>query len=409
MIRTDVLVVGGGPAGASTAFHLAKRGIDALVVDKATFPREKVCGDGLTPRGVRALLDMGIDPQADPGFTRIDGLRVHGEGVHLELPWPEVSAYPRYGVVRTRHDLDDLLLRHAAASGARVMEGAEALAPVVERGWVTGATLRRDGKEETVRARFVVACDGASSRFAGRAGVRRDPGRPLGVAARRYFRVPGGDGRFFESWLQLWDGDRLLPGYGWIFPVGNGLVNVGAGLLNTYRRFRDVSAKKVYELFVAGAGAERELTEEAAVGPLLSGPLPMGMNRRPLALPGLLVAGDAGGIVNPFNGEGIAYAMESGQLAAELVHEALVRGRPGVAHLYPTALRQRYGRYFSVGRAFVRAIGSPTVMRLATTYGLRREALMRFLLRMMANLTDGRGGDPQDRLMDAVLRLAPEG
>lgn len=402
-------MVGGGPAGAAAAYHLARRGIDVLVVDKATFPREKVCGDGLAPRGVRALLEMGVDPATEGGFTRVDGLRVHGLGVRLDLPWPEVGEFPPYGLVRTRHDLDQLLLRRAEAAGARVWEGAEATGPALERGWVVGAMVRRDGTEELVRASFAVACDGASSRFAARAGVRRDPARPLGIAARRYFRVERGETRLFESWLQLWDGHRLLPGYGWIFPLGDGLVNVGAGLLNTYRRFRDISARRVYELFLAQVASERGLTEANAVGPVLSGPLPMGMNRRPLAVPGLLVAGDAGGLVNPFNGEGIAYAMESAQVAAELLHDALVRDRPGVAHLYPTVLRERYGRYFSLGRAFVAAIGNPGVMRLATRYGLPREALMAFLLRVMANVSDGEAADPQDRLIGAMLRLAPEG
>jgi menaquinone-9 beta-reductase len=406
--EADVLVVGGGPAGAATAYHLARHGVDVLVVDRATFPREKVCGDGLTPRGVRSLLALGIDPLQTPGFTVVNGLRVHGPGVRLDLPWPELSSFPQYGVVSTRHDLDHLLLRQAAGVGARVWEGAEAQAPVLDGAWVTGAQVKRNGTSEEVRARFVVACDGASSRFASRAGVRRDPRRPLGIAARRYFRTPKGDTTFLESWLDLWDGPRLMAGYGWIFPVGGGVVNVGAGLLSSYMRFDAWNARKVYDLFVGNVGEEWGLDESAAVGPILSGPLPMGMNRRPLSLPGLLVVGDAGGIINPFNGEGIAYAMESGELAAELVHEALARGRPGVAHVYPAVLRQRYGRYFSAGRGFVRAIGNPTIMRLATRLGLPRERVMRFALRILANLTDGRDGDAQDRLMNALVRISPE-
>ena len=408
MTEAEVLVVGGGPAGAATAYHLARHGVDVLVADRAAFPREKVCGDGLTPRGVRALVGMGVEPLQTPGFTVVDGLRVHGPGVRLDLPWPELSSFPRYGVVSTRHDLDHLLLRQAASAGARVWEGADAQEPLVDGAWVTGARVKRNGSTEEVRARFVIACDGASSRFASRAGVRRDTRRPLGIAARRYFRSPKGDTTFLESWLDLWDGPRLMAGYGWIFPVGGGVVNVGAGLLSSYVRFDEWNARRVYQLFIDHVGEEWGLHESAALGPVLSGPLPMGMNRRPLSLPGLLLVGDAGGIINPFNGEGIAYAMESGELAAELVHEALARGKPGVAHVYPTVLRQRYGRYFSAGRAFVRAIGSPTIMRLATTLGLPRERLMRFALRVLANLTDGRDGDAQDRLMDALVRISPE-
>ncbi|HEX6263111.1 MAG TPA: FAD-dependent oxidoreductase, partial [Actinomycetota bacterium] len=230
---------------------------------------------------------------------------------------------------------------------------------------------------------------------------------PIGIAARRYFRSPLANERHFLSWLDLEHQGGFLPGYGWIFPVGDGIVNVGAGLLNTARDFRHLSAKKVYEVFLRRLPPELGITEETAEGRLLSGPLPMGMNRAPLAVPGLLVAGDAGGIINPFNGEGIAYAMESGRLAAELIHEALVLDRPGLAQVYPAVLRQRYGKYFSMGRAFVRAIGSPTVMRTAVRYGLPRERLMRFLFKLMANLTDGRDGDVDDRLIHLLTRLAP--
>jgi menaquinone-9 beta-reductase len=132
----------------------------------------------------------------------------------------------------------------------------------------------------------------------------------------------------------------------------------------------------------------------------------MGMNRYPQAAPGMLVVGDAAGIVNPFNGEGIAYAIESGEIAAELLFDAMASHRPGLAHMYPAVLRERYGKYFRVGRNFVRLIGNPTVMRTFTEYGLPRERLMRFALRFMGNLTDGRDGDAQDRLMDAMVRLA---
>jgi geranylgeranyl reductase family protein len=409
MTETDVLVVGGGPAGSATAYHLARHGVDVLVVDKARFPREKVCGDGLTPRGVRAVQAMGVDT-TEPGFVRIDGLRVFGPTVELNLPWPKLARFPDYGVVRTRHDLDALLLRQALKAGATVWEGAEATTPLVDGGWVRGASVRRENgdSEETVRSRFVIACDGASSRFGAKAGVRRDASRPLGVAARRYYRSPRAQDPYFQSWFDLWKRDVVLPGYGWIFPVGDGILNVGAGLLNTTSHFRDVSVRRMLDAFVGRFPEDWGLTEGNAEGRVLSGPLPMGMNRRPLAVPGLLLAGDAGGIVNPFTGEGIAYAMESGELAAELVHESLVKDRPGLAHVYPVELRRRYGRYFTAGRAFSRLIGNEWFMRNSVTHGFRRQRLMRFLLRFLSNVTDGRDGDIDDRLMDIVVRLMPE-
>jgi geranylgeranyl reductase family protein len=413
-LDTEVLVVGAGPGGSATAYHLAKRGVDVLFVDKSVFPREKVCGDGLTPRGVRAIQHMGIDA-ADPGFVRVDALRSHGvDGFVGDYAWPKLRSFPDFGVVRTRYDFDNLLMERAVKAGAAFRQGTEALAPLVDDGWVTGATLKDEtGDTREVRARFVVAADGASSRFASRAGVRRDHSKPVAIAARRYYRVDRPQEPVLDAYLDLVDptasGRGVMAGYGWIFPLGDGLLNVGAGLLNTFKRFKEISAKKVMDVFLAQLPPELGITEENAEGPLLSGPIPMGINRTPLAVPGLLLVGDAAGMTNPFNGEGIAYAMETGELAADLLTDALSKGRPAVAQMYPAVVKERYGRYFGAGTSWVRMIGNPSFMRFAVSHGFPRRRLMEFALRMMANLTDGKNGDAQDRIMHALLGLAPRG
>jgi geranylgeranyl reductase family protein len=406
-LETDVLIVGAGPGGATTAYHLARHGIDVTLLDKASFPREKVCGDGLTPRAVVQLGRMGIGLD-DPRFERHVGLRIYSRKTTLELPWPTLEDFPGHGYTMTRSSFDELLVRRAQKAGASLRERTEALAPTIDEGWVTGADARDHDRDEPlrIRARFVVAADGAASRFAARAGVRRDPAKPLGIAARTYYRIERHPGPWLEVWMDLWEGDALMPGYGWLFPLADGSVNLGAGLLNTFTSFRDVSAQRVFDAFWRMLPPEWEVGEPTRDGPVLSGPLPMGGSRVPAGVPGMLLVGDAAGIVNPFNGEGIAYAMESGELAAELIHEALVRDRPGLAHLYPSILRERYGRYFRVGTLFVRAIGNPAVMRALTDYGLPRAWLMRFALRLMGNLTDGRRGDAQDKIMWGLERLA---
>jgi geranylgeranyl reductase family protein len=406
-IETDVLIVGAGPGGSTAAYHLARHGIDVTLVEKAAFPREKVCGDGLTPRAIVALERMGVD-LGDPRFERHEGLRIYSRKVTLELPWPTLEDFPGYGLTMTRHGFDEVLARRAEKAGTHLRERTEALGPEMREDWVTGSRVRDLERDEEleVRARFVIAADGAASRFAGRAGVTRDASKPLGIAARRYYRIDRHPGPWLEVWMDLWEGDSLMPGYGWLFPLSDGTVNLGAGLLNTFKHFKDVSAQRVFDAFWRMLPAEWNVNEDTAEGRVTSGPLPMGMGRTPAAVPGMLVVGDAAGIVNPFNGEGIAYAMESGELAAELIHEALLRDRPAIAHVYPQILRERYGRYFRIGTNFVRAIGHPAVMRMLTDYGLPREWLMRFALRVMGNLTDGRSGDAQDKLMYALERLA---
>jgi flavin-dependent dehydrogenase len=261
-----------------------------------------------------------------------------------------------------------------------------------------------------VRARFVVAADGASSRLSAQAGVRRNAGRPLGIAARRYYRTTRRMDPVMESYLNFRDPDTggVIAGYGWLFPLDEGLVNVGAGLLNTYPGFKRVSARRILDIFLAQLPPEWGLCEENAAGPVLSGPIPMGINRDRLALPGMVLVGDAGGMVNPFNGEGIGFAIETGELAAELIGDALARGRPGVAQMYPAMVRQRYGRYFFIGNNWARMIGHPRFMRFAVEHGFPRRRLMEFALRMMAYLTDGKDGSGDDKLIHLLLALAPE-
>jgi geranylgeranyl reductase family protein len=408
----DVIVVGAGPAGSTTAFYLAQAGLDVLMLEKSTFPREKVCGDGLTPRGVRALVAMGISVSEQDGWVRNKGLRVIGAGKRLELPWPELSSYPGYGLVRPRTDLDQMLARRAQQAGARLLEGVTVTGPVLgERtGRITGVVAKEAGGERTYRARVIVAADGNSSRLSVGMGLHKRDDRPLGVAVRTYYQSPRHDDDYLESWLDLWDGDRLLPGYGWIFGMGDGTSNVGLGLLNTSAAFGHTDYHALLRKWLEGMPAEWGFTEENRTQPIRGAALPMGFNRTPHYYQGLLLAGDAGGMVNPFNGEGIAYAMESGEILARTIAQALARARRSeterVLAGYPRALSEAYGGYYSVGRVFVKAIGRPELMRFATKHAMSRPALMRFALKLLANLTDP-GGDATDRLVNGLSKLAP--
>ena len=423
--EADVIVVGAGPAGSSAAYHLAQAGLDVLVLEKSSFPREKVCGDGLTPRAVKQLVGMGIPLDAADGWYPNRGLRIIGGGVRLELDWPELSSYPGFGLVRTRRGFDETLARAAQRAGARLLEGVTVTGPVLDEatGRITGVTVRetgaagtdggRDGQgaQRTYWARLVVAADGNSSRLSLAMGLPKRDDRPLGVAVRTYYTSPRHDDDYLESWLELWDGGTLLPGYGWIFGMGDGTSNVGLGLLNTTAAFQHIDYRALLRRWLASTPAEWGFTEENRTQPVRGAALPMGFNRTPHYTRGLLLVGDAGGMVNPFNGEGIAYAMESGETAARVITQALARpdlaGTELALQGYPRALKDAYGGYYTLGRKFVGAIGHPGLMKFATRHGLPRPALMRFTMKLLANLTEPRGGDAADRVINALSKITP--
>jgi menaquinone-9 beta-reductase len=424
----DVIVVGAGPSGSTAAYYLAQAGLNVLLIEKSRFPREKVCGDGLTPRAVKALIALGVDVSEEAGWLRNKGLRVIAGGMRLELAWPELSSYPGYGLVRTRASLDEQLARRAQAAGAKLLEGTTVTGPLLDAdGRIVGVQTqdeekskarsksdnaeRAGGDTATYRARVVIAADGNSSRLSVAMGLRKRDDRPMGVAVRTYYTSPRHDDDYLESWLDLWDGDRLLPGYGWIFGMGDGTSNVGLGMLNTSDAFGNTDYRELLKRWLRSMPQEWGYTEENRTEPVRGAALPMGFNRTPHYHKGLLLAGDAAGMVNPFNGEGIAYAMESGEILARVVAQALARPTRAqterVLRSYPEELQAAYGRYYTLGRIFVELIGRPRLMRYATSRGMHHPQLMRFALKLLANLTDPRDGDASDRIISAMTRLAP--
>ncbi|MGI8716967.1 MAG: geranylgeranyl reductase family protein [Lapillicoccus sp.] len=431
----DVIVVGAGPGGSATAAYLAMSGLDVLLLEKTRFPREKVCGDGLTPRAVRELVTLGIPTPEDDGWVKNHGLRIIGGGMRLQLDWPDSSAFPPYGLVRTRTDFDDILARHAVKHGARLHEATTVTGPITDAaGAVVGvrATAAHELAHEPAhepgrraaadvlefRAPVVVAADGTSSRLSLALGREKRADRPMGVAVRTYYTSPRHDDDYLESWLELWSADPvtgqrvLLPGYGWVFGVGDGTSNVGLGILNTSAAFGKVDYRDVMRRWVATMPAEWTYNDATMTQPIRGAALPMGFNRQPHYDKGLVLVGDAGGMVNPFNGEGIAYAMESARLAADVATQAFARGdaagRERVLQSYPGVMKDALGGYYTLGRWFARAIGNPEVMRLATRYGLPRTTMMRFLLKVMANLAEPHGSRVDDRLIHVMSTMAPD-
>ncbi len=327
--------------------------------------------------------------------------------------------------MRTRAQLDETLARHAQARGAQLHERTSVTAPILDdrTGRVVGVSAklldergRATGEQVAYRAPVVVAADGVSSRLATAVGRHKREDRVMGVAVRAYYHTPKRDD-YLESHLELWTTDdagerMLMPGYGWLFPLEDGRTNVGLGILDTSSAFGKTDYKDVMRRWVDSISDTWHLELDTSAGPIRGAALPMGFNRTPVYADGLFLVGDAAGMVNPFNGEGIDYALEAGRLSADVISQALRRrddaARERALAAYPKIVKDELGGYFTLGRWFARAIGNPEVMRLATKYGLPRTSLMPFLLKIMANLPEAHGGRADDRLIRALSRIVPD-
>jgi len=385
----DLLVIGGGPAGASTAFWAASAGLDTVFVEKKLFPREKTCGDGIPPRGVHQLMEMGLENKLKE-YHRFNGLRAIAHGRTLEMSWPEHSIYPQHGYVVRRCDLDQFVAENAVAAGASLHQGVEALRPLEgENGTISGAVVldKATESEREVYARYVVVADGSNSRFGRSLGASRDKSLPMGIAIRGYFESPLHDDPWIESSLDIQDRKgNAMPGYGWIFPVGNGTINVGIGLLSTFRDYKSINTSHLFEEFAHSLPEYWGINPDTPVAPPTGGRLPMAGSVGPKCGPNWLLVGDAAGSINPFNGEGIDYAYETGRLAASLVVGAVNHNDPMILTRYPGMLEDEFGLYFRVASLFGKVIGNPTLIRELTRVGMRSKPLMEWALRVMANL-----------------------
>ena len=375
----DVVIVGAGPSGSACAYWLSQAGWSVCLVEKKEFPREKTCGDGLTPRSVYQLQEMGLERDVAANGHRYNGLRAFGFGASLEMNWPDHPIFPNYGYTITRFNLDGLVAEGAEKLGAVLLNGVEVVA-LLEPTPSTEGALKG--------ARGVVV-------------------KEKGMALRGYYTSERHAEPWIDSHLDIRDpqGD-VVPGYGWIFPLGDGRVNVGVGLLSTGGAWKGVNTTKLQEYFVAQTADAWGLNDESCCGPATGGRLPMGLAIGPRVGANTMVIGDATGTVNPFNGEGIAYAYESGRLAAGVLGEALLANDASALALYDERLDQAYGDYFKVARAFVRVISEPRIMSACVGLGLRIEPLMKELLAIMSNLMSNDQKGPAEVGYRAMVRLA---
>ena len=410
----DLLVIGGGPAGAATAYWAASAGLSTAIVEKKKFPRQKTCGDGLTPRAVHQLSEMHLEQELAE-YHKYEGLRAIAHDKSIEMKWPDHPIFPSYGFVVRRCDLDTMVVENAIKEGAEFFEGMEATRPLDSSDSGIGGALvlnTDNGEELEMKAKFVAIADGANSRFGRSLGSNRNKSYPMGMAIRGYFESPLDKEPWIESALDVKDRNgNSMPGYGWIFPVGNGTINVGIGLLSTFRDYREINTTHLFNEFALTLPEYWGINPLKPIEPPTGGRLPMAGSVGPKAGHNWLLVGDAAGSVNPFNGEGIDYAYDTGRLAASLFVEANLQNDKNVLKSYPDLLDEEYGLYFKVARLFAKIIGNPVLIRELTRVGMNSQTLMEWALKVMANLmkeTDKGIDEAAYRIIASFVRMIPE-
>ncbi len=407
-IDTTVAIVGAGPSGASAAYWLAIRDIPTVVLEKKHFPREKACGDGLTPRSVVQLEAMGLG-----GFLKSKhlyyGLRAKAYGKALEIPWPKSPEYPDHGYVVTRYELDQAIAENAVTAGAEVLQGYEVVEATRSKGSRIESLVAKDkdsGKVVEISAQYFVLAEGANSRIARSLGVARDRNEPMGMAIRSYYNTDRSNEPWIESQMDLKDEHgHVIPGYGWVFPLGDGRVNVGFGLLTNSDRWRSINTTHALERYVTEIGPDWGISTTNGSKPI-GGKLQMGHAVSPRSGSNFLLVGDTVGSINPFNGEGISYALETGRLGADVISYVLSHPNTDLSRLYNSKLHGAYGNYYALAKRFVKLISEPKIMAPAIWMATRNERLMTPLVTVMANLFSIQDPQVGDKLYKYVERLA---
>jgi geranylgeranyl reductase family protein len=380
--RSDVVVIGAGPAGTAAAAWAARHGRDVLVIDSAQFPRDKACGDGLTPRAVAELELLGLGPWLD-GRIRHHGLRMSGFGADVEIAWPGPSFPPTSSAV-PRTELDDRIRSVAADEGAKMLLGAKAVGVQHDSSGRVASVTLNDGAE--IGCTDLIVADGARSTLGRVLGRTWHQETVYGVAIRGYIATPRSSEPWITSHLELRSPDgQVLPGYGWIFPLGNGEVNIGVGALATAKRPADAALRPLMSHYTGLRREEWGFIGEPRAG--LSALLPMGGAVSGVAGPNWMLIGDAAACVNPLNGEGIDYGLETGRLAAELL------GTGDLSRVWPDELRRHYGPGFSVARRLALLLTIPRFLPVTGPVAMRSEFLMGIAVRVMGNLVTDEDAD----------------
>lgn len=392
-VAVDVLVVGAGPSGSAAAIYAREAGLEVLLLEADSLGRDKTCGDGLTPRAVHQLERMGLAEPITSRYYNL-GLKLNGYGGSVTATWPD-SAYGRVGSAMPRTQFDEYLAQAAVDKGAKLWENSTATDPDVSDGRIRSVRVG----DTVIRPKWVIVADGVRSTFGKQLGRKWHQGEVYGIAARSYLTSTRSEDPWMHSHVELRnEHDEILPGYGWIFPLGDGTVNLGCGALSTSDRPARLNTKKLLTHY---ANTQRTAWNLGTPQRVTSAMLPMGGAVSNVAGKNWAIIGDAAAGVNPLNGEGIDYGLEMAELAITLLDSGDLRG-------WPALLRDHYGEAFMLARTAARLLTYPKFLPAVGPLALRGPVgakLMPAAARLMANLITEEDKD----LLARLWRVAGRG
>ncbi len=383
----DVVIIGAGPAGSSAAYWLARRGFDVQLLDKSEFPRDKTCGDAIAPRSLAALDRIGLLAKLDtPRFSTARAFGPGGRQMRSGMGARD-SCYPRYSLVIRRAEFDDAIRRQAVEAGA-AFTGGFYVQSIRNAGECIVVSGQCAGRFQLIEAQLAIVAIGANVALLKSIGIlNKTPSMIL--AARAYFE--GLDPK--DDLLDFYFDDVIRPGYGWVFPLGDGTANVGAGFLA--QRGRGITGREAFDFFRArNTAARKRLKDARQAGPVKGYPLRIDFATAPTFGERMLLVGEAAGLVNPLTGEGIDFALESGEIAAEFADGALRRGDLSRWALrdYDRWLRRKFQSIIVAATWLRRLYLNPPALRLLIDRATRRPELAELVGGVVTATSDPRIG-----------------
>jgi geranylgeranyl reductase family protein len=355
MDATDVVVVGAGPAGSSAAYFLAANGIKVTLIDKSEFPREKTCGDGVGPRAISMLEKMGLLEWAssDSHYKCNKARLIASNGDYFEAGVPDADAAHPHFLIIPRRKVDQRLVENAISAGAVFVSKCKAVSIIKSGSLPAGVRVQINGQEDNLPCKMVVCADGTHGTFVNSTGLYMT--KPLGLAARAYYSNVKG----LDDCISIAIDKSIPEGYVWVFPTSETTANIGIGIIAPVVKKHNLNIKQMLKQFAGSREVGPVSLENAAQETEVRGAfLRMGMGRRKVIADGVILAGDAASLVSPLSGEGIAYALESGELAALTIIDALKKQDVSMVSLnrYQDQLNNNYYNRYRICHVFRRSL-----------------------------------------------------